>query len=153
METVSEGETHRYVGVGNALVSVYWGAPPIEALHARVGWIERTIASHGRVGLFVVVTEDASGHLPDREFRAVSKAQADRFREHLVFSASVIEGSGVQHTLVRTFLRGLSVVAGRSIQVRFFEGVGPGAQWASEQLAPNGPPAMKIIEAVEASRP
>ncbi|MFK7988345.1 MAG: hypothetical protein AB8I08_20155 [Sandaracinaceae bacterium] len=57
MEIVSEGPTHCFAGVGNVLVSVYWGAPGVGPLHERIPWIERTIATHGTFGLLVVVLD------------------------------------------------------------------------------------------------
>lgn len=153
LEPVCEGPTHRFAGVRNVLVSVYWGAPRAEALRQRIPWVERTVATYGALGLLVVVPPDAAGHLPDRGFRDESRAQADRFRDHLRFSASVIEGDDVQHTLIRTFLRGLAVVAARGLEVRFFRAVHDGAAWASEQAEPfGGPSPQSLIDAVEALR-
>jgi hypothetical protein len=150
---VSEGPTHRFVGVGNVLVSLYWGAPSARALRERVGWIERAIAEHGAVGVLVVITADAAGRLPDRAFREESRAQVDRFRDAILFSASVVEGRGVGHTLVRTFLRGLAVVAGHGIAVRFFEDLREGARWAAARTAAHGgPSAEELVRAVEALR-
>ena len=153
MEVVSEGPTHRFAGVGNVLVSVYWGAPTTEALRERIAWIERAIAAYPKFGLLVVVTPEAGGSLPGREFREESRAQAKRFEEHLAFSASVIEGRDLIHTLVRTFLRGLAVVVGKRVEVRFFESASDGAAWAAERAAPEGPDARALLEAIDALRP
>lgn len=143
---MSEGPTHTFVGVGNVLISLYWGSPTADALREREEWVRSTIASHGKIGLLVVVTADAAGNLPDREFREVSRQQADRYREGLSFSASVIEGHDVQHTLIRTFMRGLAVVVGRGVAVRFFDDVGEGCRWAAEQAQPYGGPSAATLQ-------
>ena len=154
MELVSEGPSHRFQGVRNVLVCVYWGAPSPRALRDRIPWLESAITRHGKVGLFVVVTSNAAGSLPSRSFRDESRAQAERYRDALDFSASVIEGSGVHHTLVRTFLRGLTVVAGRGVEVRFFEDVSGGARWAAARAAPyDGPDAKALLDTVARLRP
>ncbi|HJL20506.1 MAG TPA: hypothetical protein RMH99_32865 [Sandaracinaceae bacterium LLY-WYZ-13_1] len=150
---VSDGPTHRFAGVGNVLVSLHWGAPSTRALRDRVAWTEATIARHGAIGILVVVTADAAGQLPDRAFRELSRAQADRWRDAILFSASVIEGGGVSRALIRTFLRGLAVVAGRGIDVRFFDSVPGGAAWAAERAAGHGgPSAEELLETVAALR-
>lgn len=141
-------------GLENLLVCVYWGAPPVAALRERIDWVERTIAAGRPVALFVVVTEDAAGQLPGRAFRVESKRQAEEYREHLLFSASVIEGTRVTAVLVRSFLRSLATVAARGIEVRFFEDATGGAHWAAEQLAPHeGPSDEAIMAAVASLRP
>lgn len=147
---VSDGPTHTFVGVGNVLVSLYWGSPPADALRARVSWVESAIAQYEKFGLLVVITGDAAGQLPDREFREVSRQQADRYRDAILFSASIIEGSNMQHSLVRTFLRGLAVVAGRGITVRFFESVPEGCAFAGEAVAPYGGPSPATLQRVVA---
>ncbi|MEQ8461228.1 MAG: hypothetical protein RLO52_13210 [Sandaracinaceae bacterium] len=153
LEPVCAGPQHRFAGVENVLVCVYWGAPPAEALHDRVPWVEKAIARYGAIGVLVVVPPEASGHLPDRAFREESRAQADRFRDAIRFSASVIEGDDVQHALIRTFLRGLAVVAARGMEVRFFRSVHDGAAWASERAAAlGGPSPRSLVQAVEALR-
>ena len=147
---VSEGPTHTFVGVGNVLVSLYWGTPSADALKERVSWVESAIATHGKFGILVIVTDDAGGQLPDRRFREISRAQADRFRDGILFSASVIEGTHVQHSLIRTFLRGLAVVAGRGIAVRFFDDVRSGCEWAAAEAAPYGGPSAASLHRVVA---
>jgi len=154
LEHVSEGTHHRMVGLENLLICVYWGAPPVQALRERIEWVERTIASGRPVALFVVVTEAAAGQLPGRAFRVESKQQAEKYREHLLFSASVIEGTRVTAVLVRSFLRSLATVAARGIDVRFFEDSADGALWAAEQLEPHdGPSEEAILAAVASLRP
>ena len=145
---VSEGPTHTFVGVGNVLISLYWGSPGAEALREREGWVREAVARHGKIGLLVVVTAEAAGQLPGKDFRDVSRAQADRYRDAIAFSASVIEGAHVQHALIRTFLRGLAVVAGRGVAVRFFEDVSDGCAWAAEQAAPHGGPSAATLRRV-----
>lgn len=151
---ISEGPMHRFVGVGNVVVAMYVGAPDATALEARVPWIEETLRTHGGVGQLVVVDRSASGSLPDRAFREASRAQADRYRGSILFSVSVIEGDGVHHALVRTFLRGLALVAGKDVPVRFFEEVAPAVAWAEPLARPHGgPSASELVRAVEAVRP
>ncbi|MCZ7685268.1 MAG: hypothetical protein M5U28_43430 [Sandaracinaceae bacterium] len=152
--TISEGPTHRFAGLGNVIVAVYVGAPAAGALRARVPWLEKALRRHGAVGQLVVVDRRASGTLPDREFRDESRAQAERYRGSILFSASVIEGDTVHHTLVRTFLRGLALVAGRDVPVRFFDEVPPAAEWAAALARGHGgPSASELAQAVEALRP
>ncbi|HEY8428505.1 MAG TPA: hypothetical protein VIL20_09035 [Sandaracinaceae bacterium] len=150
---ISEGSTHRFAGLGNVLVAVYVGAPEASALRERVPWVEKAIARYGGIGQLVVVDRRASGSLPDRAFRDESRAQADRYRRSILFSASVVEGDSVQHTLVRTFLRGLALVAGRDLPVRFFDEVPPAAEWAASLARGHGgPEARALVEAVEQLR-
>lgn len=151
---ISESHTHRFVGVGNVIVAVYVGAPEATALRARIPWIEQAIRTYGAVGQLVVVDRTASGSLPDRAFRDESRAQADRYRGSILFSASVIEGNAVHHALVRTFLRGLALVAGKDVAVRFFDEVAPAARWAEELARDRGGPSASMLErAVDALRP
>jgi len=152
--TISEGYTHRFAALGNVIVAVYVGAPEASALRERVPWIEKAIERYGGVGQLVVVDRRASGSLPNRAFRDESRAQADRYRGSILFSASVIEGDTVHHTLVRTFLRGLALVAGRDLPVRFFDEVAPAAEWAAGLAsASGGPRASELAGAVELVRP
>lgn len=143
LEYISEGPTHCFAGVRNVLVSLYWAAPTARALHDRIPWIERVLQDHGKAGLMVVVTNDAAGALPTQEFRAESRAQAKRYGDRILFSASVIEGKAIQHSLVRTFLRGLAVVIARdNIVVRFFDEAEPAIVLASELATPFGGPSV-----------
>jgi len=153
LELVSEGPVHRFAGLGNVLISLYWGAPDAAVLDERVEWIERMGARHGQGGLFVVVSGDASGSLPDAAFREKSRAQAQRFDGTIVFSASVIEGQGILHGLVRTFLRGLSVVASRRVATAFFDDVAPALAWVEASAVPHGGPnATQLRNALETTR-
>lgn len=151
MEIVSEGPTHRFAGVENVLVSVYWGTPDVAALKARLPWFERAYAEHRRFGLLVVVTDDAAGKLPDRAFREESRLQAARFGSALAFSGSVIEGTSLAHTLLRTLLRGMRVAVGGDVEVEFFDAVQDGAAWV-ESIA-EGPSQQSLLDAVQALRP
>jgi hypothetical protein len=154
LTSISSGPTHQFAGIGNVMVAVYVGAPETSALHARVPWIERTIRRYGAIGQLVVVDREASGSLPDREFREVSRQQAERYRGSILFSASVIEGSGVHHALVRTFLRGLALVAAKDLPVRFFEEVSAGAEWCHSLVREHGGPSADDLRgAVAALRP
>jgi hypothetical protein len=154
IEHVSEGATHRLAGLGNLLICLYWGQPPVDALRDRIEWVERTIAKGLPVGLLVVITEDAAGQLPGRPFRQESKRQAEAYRGHVLFSASVVEGTRVTAVLVRSFLRSLATVVARGIQVRFFDDAREGARWAAELLEPHdGPSEAAILAAVQALRP
>ncbi|MFK7984398.1 MAG: hypothetical protein AB8I08_00075 [Sandaracinaceae bacterium] len=156
LELVSEGPTHRFAGVGNVLVSVYWGAPQAGALRERIPWVEKTAARYTKFGLLVVVIDEAAGGLPDKAFREESRAQAKRWESQLAFSGSVIEGTDVMHTLLRTFLRGLSVVVGGQVQVGFFDSVLDGAAWVSRHAQGtdrDGPSASTLADAVAQLRP
>jgi len=146
LEIVSEGPTHCFAGVGNVLVSLYWAAPTAAALRERVGWVERVIEKHGQLGLLVVVSNDASGALPGKEFRAESRAQAERYSGKILFSATVIEGKAVHDSLARTFLRGLAVVVARDVPVRFFNEPEPAIAWAADRAATYGGPTPAEIE-------
>ncbi len=153
LELIDADPTHVYAGLRNVVVAIYFASPPASALRARIPWIERTLERHGAIGQLVVVDPRAAGSLPDRAFRDESRAQTDRYHESILFSATVIEGEGIQHVLVRTFLRGLAVVAGKDLPVRFFDEVPPAARWA-EQLARDhdGPSAGALAGAVERLR-
>ncbi len=150
---ISEGPKHRFLGVGNVIVARYVGAPDARALADRVPFIDAALRTYPGVGQIVVVDRDASGSLPDRAFREASRAQADRYRGSILFSASVIEGEGVHHALVRTFLRSLALVAGKDVPVRFFERVALATEWAESLARPHGGPRAKDLAAViEAAR-
>jgi hypothetical protein len=154
LRPVSTGPTHRFAGVKNVLVCVYLGAPQGAALRERVPWIEETIARHGAVGLLVVVDARATGKLPDADFRNVSREQAARYKGRILFSASVVEGNDVHHALLRTFMRGLALVAGRDIPLRFFDAVRPAAEWAANKAHDYGGPAAEELErSVQLLRP
>lgn len=151
---ISEGHTHRFAALGNVIVAVYVGAPDAGVLRARVPWIEKVLERHGAIGQLVVVDRRASGSLPDRAFRDESRAQADRYRGSILFSASIIEGDTVHHTLVRTFLRGLALVAGKDVPVRFFDEVEPATAWAAALAHDHGgPSADELARAIDALRP
>lgn len=153
LEPVSEGPGHRFAGVGNVLVCVYWASPPTDALLERLPWVERTVAEAGSVGLLVVVHEEAAGQLPGPAFRKESRRQAERFQDQIVLSATAILGDDVSHSLIRTFLRGLAVVAARKIDVRFFDDTTDAARWTAEGMAAHGGPSVsELLQAVEALR-
>ncbi len=76
----------------------------------------------------------------------MSKEQTAKFRDHIAFSAIVIEGTGVERALLRTFLRGVAMVAGRSVSVQFFEGVAPGAAFAARRAGVEGPKAQLLLD-------
>jgi hypothetical protein len=153
MVPVSAGPSHRFAGVGNVIVAMYAGAPEASALADRSPWIEQALRRYAGIGQLVIVDRDASGSLPGREFREASREQADRYRGSILFSACVIEGQGVHHALVRTFLRGLALVAGKDVPVRFFDTVAPAAGWAEALVQPHaGPSAGELSQAVDALR-
>lgn len=135
-----------FAGVRNVLISYYRSAPDAQALRDRAPWAQRMFTRYGIGGLFVVVDRAAKGTLPDAEFRRVSKEQTAKFREHVAFSAVVIEGTGVERALLRTFLRGVAMVAGRSVSVQFFEGAAPGAAFAARRAGVEGPKAQQLLD-------
>lgn len=144
---------HCFAGLGNVLISMYWGSPDASVLDDRIPWVERMGARHGRGGLFVVVCDGASGSLPDAAFRERSRAQAQRFEGTIVFSASVIEGDGVLPGLVRAFLRGLALVAPRKVETAFFDRVDPAALWVAARAVPHdGPDATALRNALSTLR-
>ena len=150
---ISAGPAHRFAGVGNVIIALYSDAPEASALADRVPWIEQALRRHAGIGQLVVVDRDASGSLPGREFREASRQQAERFRGSILFSACVIEGQGVHHALVRTFLRGLALVAGKDVPVRFFDTVEPAASWAEALTERDaGPSARELTEAIATLR-
>lgn len=135
------------------LLCVYRSAPPLSALLDRIGWVESTLAKHEKIGLIVIVPASAGGSLPRAAFREESRRQAHQYRGRILFSASVLEGTGVRHTLLRTFLRGLGVVAGREVTVRFFSELPAAAEWASQQMARyGGPTELELIAGAESLR-
>ena len=145
-EIVSEDSTHVFAGVRNVLISYYRSAPGAQALRDRAPWAERMFTRYGIGGLLVVVDRDAKGTLPDAEFRRVSREQTTQFREHVAFSSVVIEGIGIERALLRTFLRGIAMVAGRSVSVQFFAGAAPGAAFAARRAGVEGPGAQQLLE-------
>ncbi len=152
--SVSEGPGYRFLGAGNVLVCVYWATPTVEALRQRLPWIEARLAEGAKVGLLVVVTADAAGALPGREFRVESRRQAERYADAVVLSASVIESDSLMHGLARTFLRTLAMVMPSHIEVRFFDAVDPAAEWVAEAMAPlGGPSAATLSGTVARARP
>lgn len=151
---VSRGDTHCFVGVGNVLITLYWGTPSAQALRDRLPWVRATLAKFDAAGLLVVVDARADGLLPDAAFRAESKAQAAEFGDRIYVSASAIEGDDIKHSLVRTFLRGLTVVANVGFPVRFFASVPEAAELVAElSQEPGSPSADALIAAVESVRP
>lgn len=145
LEVVSEGPVHCYAGLGNVLVSIYWGAPDAAVLEDRIPWVERVRERHGRGGLLVVVCDGATGSLPDASFRERSRAQAQRFEDTIVFSASVIEGDGVLPGLIRAFLRGLALLAPRRVETAFFDRSGPATDWVAARAVPHGGPDASLL--------
>jgi len=153
LEPVSDSPVHRFVGLGNVLISLYTGSPDASALDDRIEWWERMAATYGAGGLFVVVTGDASGHLPDAAFRRKSQAQAERFADSLRFSGCLIEGDGLSSSLVRTFLRGLSVAVPQRVETAFFGDVAEATAWVAERAEPHGgPDAEALAAALESVR-
>jgi len=150
---VSRGPVHRYAGLGNVLFTLYWGSPEASVLDDRVAWWEQMARTHGGGGLFVVVAADASGHLPDADFRAKSRAQAQRFSESLLFSGCLIEGDGLSQSLLRTFLRGLSVAVPQRVETAFFAQVPEATEWVAERARPyGGPEPEALARALESLR-
>jgi hypothetical protein len=133
---------------------LYWASPTAAALRDRIPWIEGSLAGHGKGGVLVVVSKDAGGALPSQEFRAESRAQAKRYGDSILFSATVIEGNAIRDSLLRAFLRGLAVMVGQdSIELRFFEQAPPAIAWASELAKPFGGPTVdELTEALATLR-
>lgn len=151
---VSQGDVHRYIGVGNVLITLYWGTPTAQALRDRLPWVRASLAKYKGVGLLVVVDPRADGILPDGAFREESKGQAAEFGDRIYVSASAIEGDGLKHSLVRTFLRGLAVVANVGFPVRFCATLSEAASFAAQLCEePNSPSAEELVAATEATRP
>lgn len=116
-------------------------------LRDRLPWVTRAIEKHGNFGLFVVVSEEAEGTLPDGAFRAESKAQAKRFEDEVLFTATVIEGTRLLHSLTRTMLRGLAMVVGPKVESRFFDDVRTAVAWLVKLAAPyEGPSSMAVLD-------
>lgn len=153
VEVVSRGPVHCFAALGNVLISLYRGSPAAAVLDDRVEWCEEMTRTHGGGGLLVVVTADASGPLPDADFRAKSRAQAKRFADSLLFSGCVIEGEGLSQSLVRTFLRGLSVAVPQRIETAFFGDAGEAIPWVAERSSRyGGPGAEALARALESVR-
>lgn len=153
-EVISEGPTHRFGALGNVLVTLYWGAPPAEALRDRVPWVKRALSRYEGLGLLVVIDGRADGILPGAAFRDESKRQAAEYGDRFRVSASAIEGEGLKFALVRTFLRGLAVVVKARFPVRFFDDVPSACAFTAECVAADeGPDAAMLQGAVEAIRP
>ncbi len=153
LSIVSQGPTHCFAGLRNVLISLYWGTPTADALREREAWLVSSMARYRGIGLLVVVDPRAEGVLPDKEFRSVSKQQADQFRGRIHVSSSAIEGEGLKHSLVRTFLRSLAIVAQIDFPVRFFATTKQAATFAAELCdEPDSPTASELIIAVEEIR-
>ncbi|MGE0791060.1 MAG: hypothetical protein AB7S26_35640 [Sandaracinaceae bacterium] len=153
LERVSEGPVHCFAGLGNVLLSLYWGAPDARVLEDRIPWVERTMKRYEKGGLFVVVCSTASGTLPGTEFREKSRQQALQYRGHIGFSASVLEGDQLLTGLARTFLRGLALVAGQGVETAFFEDVPRAAAWVEPRSQPlGGPTADLMVSAIKLLR-
>ncbi|MEM9072402.1 MAG: hypothetical protein AAGE52_28105 [Myxococcota bacterium] len=151
---VSQGDSHCFVGVGNVLITLYWGTPTAQALRDRLPWVRATLAKYQGVGLLVVVDSRAAGTLPDGSFREESRTQAAEFGDRVYVSASAIEGDSLMHSLVRTFLRGLAVVSNVGFPVRFFANLSEAAGLVAElSEEPSSPSAGELVAALEAARP
>ena len=146
LELVSEGDAHAFAGVRNILISLYSGTPHASILETRLPWVQRGVDLYEKLGLLVMITREAAGILPDRAFRQASKAQADRFRSSIAFSATVIKGDDLGHRLIRTFLRGMAVVSPHEIEVRFFRQPRPAIEWACELAKPHGGPSPEELD-------
>ena len=151
METISTGPRHHFFGMENVLVMYFIAAPPAEALREREVWVKRTLESFETFALLVVVDKNATGVLPDAEFRTVSKEQGLKYRDFIACSAVVLETDSVWSGLLRSFLRGLSMVIRPPFPVQYFNAVEDAAPFALKSC--NSPCDLReLLDAVESVR-
>lgn len=78
-ELVTEGPNHRFAGIENVLVAMYWGAPSAHSLRDRLPWAERTLETYGSLGQLVIIDRSTIWAMPTPEWRAESREQSKRF--------------------------------------------------------------------------
>lgn len=150
-EIITSGEDYAYASVDNVLITYYLAPPRIEAMKLRDLWAESLRQQGRQGGVLVFVDRSAQGSPPSAEVRRLSTEQAQKFAGTVVFSSVVIEGDGVPQMLVRTSLRGLAILVGRPLKVKFSATLAQGATWAATQAAP-GPSARELMDCVRALR-
>ena len=84
--------------------------------------------------------------LPDAEFRQVSKEQANAYANRIHVSVAAIEGTGLRNTLVRAFLRRLTVVVKPTFPVRFFNNSAQAITFAVQCCQEPGSPEVSELE-------
>lgn len=151
METISTGRNHHFFGLENVLVMYYIAAPPADALREREDWVKRTLKSHPKLALLVVVDRRATGLLPDAEFRAVSKEQGLKYGDFIACSAVVLEPASVWSSLLRSFLRTLSMVIRPAFPIRYFDNVRDAVPFALESCGSPCDP-QRLLDGVESVR-
>ena len=114
----------------NIVIHVYRAAPTVDDLRMREPWFRTMVRRHPEgIGAVTVIDKDASGSLPDRHVRMISEKQLSDIAEHIKCGAVVLEGSGIQFTLLRSLLRGIAVIVRQQFPYRFFDDVSGATRW------------------------
>lgn len=132
------------------MILVYRASPTPDDLRPRERWLRELVRrSPQGIGVVTLVVKEASGKLPGAEVRRESERQIQLVDEHVRCGALILEGKGVDFTLLRSLLRGIAMVSGRRFPYQFFDTVPAAAPWVGKTL---GAEAAEIAGAIEEAR-
>lgn len=151
-ELVTEGPNHRFAGIENVLVAMYWGAPSAHSLRDRLPWAERTLETYGSLGQLVIIDRSTTWAMPTPEWRAESREQSKRFQLVLDFASIVFEPNDTKSALLRTMVRGLAATLGldRRYTTKIFDDLHAGTVYAETHGRVS---ATRLRNVAEALRP
>jgi hypothetical protein len=119
----------------NLFVNVYRASPSVSDLTLREPMLEAIARRYpSGFGVVTVVVREASGALPDDAARKLSERQVARWDDRLLCGALVLEGTGIEFTLLRSLLRGIAMASRRRFPYHFFGDVGAAATWMAKPL-------------------
>jgi hypothetical protein len=132
------------------MILVYKASPTPADLRPRERWLRELVRRFPEgIGVVTLVVKESSGALPNAEVRRESERQIALVDEHVRCGALILEGSGVDFTLLRSLLRGIAMVSGRRFPYQFFDTVAGSAPWLGKHL---GADAADVAAAIEEAR-
>lgn len=132
------------------MILVYRASPTTADLRPRERWLRELVRRFPEgIGVVTLVVREASGKLPGADVRRESERQIGLVDEHVRCGALVLEGEGVDFTLLRSLLRGIAMVSKRRFPYQFFDTVAGSAPWLGKHLGADG---AEVAAAVEEAR-
>jgi hypothetical protein len=137
------------IAEGNALVAVWRGAPTRARFQAIANAVRtRNLWPTSFVILNYIGPETP---LPDKDAREAVRAFFESMGSRLLGIANVLDKQGLQATLSRAVVKGITAVTRHSFPIRVFASLDPAAEWLSKSFT-TSPDEATLLAAVRAGQ-
>jgi hypothetical protein len=137
------------IAEGNALVAVWRGAPT----RARFEAVANAVRTRNLWPTSLVILNyiGPDTPLPDKDARGAVQGFFESMGSRLLGIANVLDKQGLQASLSRAVMKGISAVSRHSFPMRVFESLDPAAGWLSKTFTAS-PDEATLLAAVRAGQ-